>query len=244
MKTQDGSLKNRAIRSFVRRQGRITPGQRRALNTHWPHYGIPTDQGLVNLTQLFGREAKRVLEIGFGMGDSLIALAKQYPQVDFIGVEVFSPGIGAVLNRIGQAQLTNLRLFCQDATDVLAHRIQDEALDSIYLFFPDPWPKQRHQKRRLLKPSFAHLLSQKLCSGGTFYMATDWQDYANEALQTLMGTQTLQNLAGADFAPRPDFRPLTKFERRGLGLGHKVWDLAFTKKAAQLPVAQLQSTIA
>ena len=225
------SKPHRPIRSFVRREGRITPSQQRALHELWPRYGIEPGATLLNFTKVFEHSAPVVLEIGFGNGDSLCAMAATEPQKNFLGIEVHRPGVGKLLHSLAAGQVNNVRVLIDDAKDVLAGRIPDASLAAVQLFFPDPWPKTRHRKRRLLQPDFVELVGAKLEPGGKFYLATDVGDYAEQMLTVLTAAPGFENLAGAGgFAPRPDFRPLTKFERRGQRLGHAVWDLAFQRR--------------
>lgn len=219
----------RPIRSFVLRQGRMTPAQRIALDTLWEHYGVESGTDFLDLDAVFGRTAPRILEIGFGMGDSLAEMAEAHPEQDYLGIEVHRPGVGNLLKILNARQLTNVRLISADAVEVLNQQIDDASLNAVYLFFPDPWPKRRHSKRRIVQTSFAALIARKLKPGGCFHLATDWEDYAGQMLQVLSAAPEFVNAAGADnYAPRPDYRPLTKFERRGRRLGYQVWDLIFT----------------
>ncbi|MBS0422917.1 MAG: tRNA (guanosine(46)-N7)-methyltransferase TrmB [Proteobacteria bacterium] len=217
-----------AIRSFVLRQGRVSNAQRRACETLLPKYGIPFSENLLDLDQVFGRKAPKILEIGFGMGESTAAIAKSHPQHDYLGIEVHTPGVGSLLNQIEQHGLTNLRIIQHDAVEVLRHMLPAACLDGIHIFFPDPWPKVRHHKRRLIQPALATRLCSHLKPGGYIHVATDWEDYAGQILQVLSQEPQLKNTA-ANYAPRPDYRPLTKFEQRGIKLGHGVWDLIFRK---------------
>jgi tRNA (guanine-N7-)-methyltransferase len=219
----------RRIRSFVRREGRITPSQRRALSELWPLYGVEPEQEL-DFNTLFGRQAPHVLEIGFGMGTSLAELAKRHPEIDYLGIEVHRPGVGSLLVKIDQLGLKNVHIMCTDAVDVMKQNIPDASLDGVLLFFPDPWPKKRHHKRRIVTAEFVELIRQKLKIGGLVHMATDWENYAIHMMQVLSNNPGLTNNAGfSNFAPRPADRPLTKFEQRGAALGHQVWDLIFTR---------------
>lgn len=219
---------HRPIRSFVLRQGRISPAQQRALDTLLPVWGIPYSDSPLDIDQVFGRTAPKILEIGFGMGDTTAQIAADNPNNDYLALEVHSPGVGSLLNQIEQRGLRNLRLMQHDAVEVLQHMIQPNQLDGVHIFFPDPWHKKRHNKRRLIQPAFVHLLASRLKSGGYLHVATDWQDYAEQVLEVLNNEPQLANTA-ADYAPRPDYRPLTKFEQRGLRLGHGVWDIIFEK---------------
>ena len=221
----------RTVRSFVRREGRLTPGQERALDELWPQYGIDEADGLIDLEQLFERKAPIVFEIGFGNGSSLAEMAAKQPETNFIGVEVHRPGVGHLLKLIEEQGLTNLRLACTDAVELLKHRIADNSLDRLQLYFPDPWHKKRHHKRRIIQPAFVNLLSQKIKPGGHLHMATDWQHYAEQMLDDLSQNDTFINCADSSgYIPRPDYRPLTKFEQRGQRLGHGVWDLLFERR--------------
>jgi len=226
---------NREIRSFVRREGRITRSQQRALDELWPRYGLEASQHL-DLDRLFGRRAARTLEIGFGNGASLAAMAEQEPDTDFIGIEVHRPGVGHLLLELERRGLENVRIICDDAVQVLKHCLPDATLDRVLLFFPDPWPKKRHHKRRIVQPAFIELLARKLKTGGTLHMATDWEDYAEHMLAVMEKAQGFRNCAGqGHFSPRPSYRPVTKFERRGQRLGHGVWDLLFERMPATAP---------
>jgi len=221
----------RTVRSFVRREGRLTPSQQRALELLWPQYGIADGDGMIDLNQLFGRDAIKVLEIGFGNGSSLAEMAKNQADQDFIGVEVHRPGVGQLLNKIDQQHLTNLRIACTDAVELLKHRIADHSLDRVQLYFPDPWHKKRHHKRRIIQPEFVAILAKKIKSGGYLHLATDWQHYAEQMLDDLSNNQDFINCSDcAGYISRPDYRPLTKFELRGHKLGHKVWDLLFKRR--------------
>jgi len=220
----------RRIRSFVLRAGRTTPAQERALGELWPAYGIDPEMPL-DLEAVFGRKAPRCLEIGFGAGEVIGALAETNPRIDYLGIEVHRSGVGRLLLRAHQGALKNLRVICQDAVDVLREHVADESFDEILVFFPDPWHKKRHHKRRLIDPSFAALAAAKLRPGGALRLATDWQDYAEQMLAVCNATPALQTLsADASYVPRPDFRPATRFERRGERLGHGVWDLAYLRR--------------
>lgn len=220
----------RKIRSFVKREGRLTKGQQKAIDECWPKMGLEHQQGLLDFSQIFGRNAPVVLEIGFGMGKSLVAMAAAEPEKDFIGIEVHRPGVGACLSEAQAAGLTNLRVFEHDAVEVLADCIADNSLSRMQLFFPDPWHKKRHHKRRIVQADFAQKLRQKLQVGGVFHMATDWQNYAEYMLEVMSAAPGYKNLSvDNDYVPRPEHRPLTKFEQRGHRLGHGVWDLMFEK---------------
>jgi tRNA (guanine-N7-)-methyltransferase len=222
----------RRIRSFVLREGRLTKGQQRSLELFWPVMGLEYQQELYDLNQVFGRDAHKVLEIGFGMGKSLVEMAKAAPEKDFIGIEVHKPGVGACLGDAEDAGINNLKLFEHDAVEVLRDCIADASIDTIQLFFPDPWHKKRHHKRRIVQAEFVQMLRQKLKIGGVFHMATDWENYAEHMLEVMMAAEGFSNLAtDQQYVPRPDHRPLTKFENRGVKLGHGVWDLMFKRTA-------------
>ncbi|MBL8308004.1 MAG: tRNA (guanosine(46)-N7)-methyltransferase TrmB [Rubrivivax sp.] len=217
------------IRSYVVRAGRLGPGQERALRELGPHFVLPFQPGLADWDARFGRAAPRVLEIGFGMGDATAQVAAAQPGTDFIGIEVHLPGVGALLKRIGDAGLTNLRILQHDAVEVLEQMVAPASLAGIHVWFPDPWHKKRHHKRRLIQPPLVALLASRLAPGGYLHCATDWEDYAVQMLDVLTAEPALVNTAGSGYAPRPDWRPLTKFEHRGLQLGHGVWDLLFRR---------------
>ena len=221
----------RKVRSFVLREGRLTAGQQRALDTLWPRYGLERSGGLLEAQAVFGRDAPRVLEIGYGMGQSLVQMAATEPDKDFIGIEVHRPGVGALLMAIEESGVTNLRSYCDDAVDILEQCIADDSLSRVQLYFPDPWHKKKHHKRRIVQPAWVQLVQRKLASGGVLHMATDWQDYADHMLAVMQVESGWQNLAGdQEFSARPAWRPETKFERRGARLGHGVWDLLYRKR--------------
>ena len=206
----------------------MSNAQRRAYTDLLPVYGVPFAPAVLDLDRLFGRVAPRILEIGFGMGETTAAIAHQHPETDYLGVEVHTPGVGSLLKRIAELDLKNVRVIRHDAVEVLQHMITPASLDGVHIFFPDPWPKKRHHKRRLIQPPFVALLASRMKQGGYLHAATDWEEYALQILEILSGEPSLRNTA-AGFAGRPDSRPETKFERRGLGLGHRVWDVVFTK---------------
>jgi tRNA (guanine-N7-)-methyltransferase len=221
----------RRIRSFVLRAGRTTPAQERALGELWPTYGIDLEAPPLDLKAVFGRESPRCLEIGFGAGEVIGALAESNPHIDYLGIEVHRSGVGRLLLRAQQCALKNLRVICSDAVDVLRDYIADASFDEMLVFFPDPWHKKRHHKRRLIDPSFVALTAAKLCAGGTLRLATDWQAYAEQMLSVCNANPALQSLSGdSTYVARPQFRPPTRFERRGERLGHGVWDLAYAKR--------------
>lgn len=220
----------RRIRSFVRRQGRLTKGQQLALDQYWPEMGVEFQPEPLDLTRLFGREAPVVLEIGFGMGASLVTMAQNNPQQNFLGIEVHAPGVGACLASAKEAEVENLRVMCHDAVEVLEKMIPDYSLRMVQLFFPDPWHKARHNKRRIVQVPFAELVMRKLKLGGVFHMATDWEAYAEHMLEVMSSIDGYQNQSETqNYVPRPETRPLTKFEQRGQRLGHGVWDLMFER---------------
>jgi len=208
----------------------MTVAQERAWRELWPALGVPDGDGPLDWSVVFGRDAPRTLEIGFGNGEALVALAAAHPDRDYLGIEVHRPGIGHLMLRCETEGLRNVRVVCRDALEVLAARIADGSLDEVLLYFPDPWPKKRHHKRRLVQPAFLELVARKLKPGGVLRMATDWQNYAEHMLATALGCPLLRNdSAGGDYVARPDGRPVTRFERRGQRLGHGVWDLAFRR---------------
>lgn len=217
------------IRSFVLRQGRVSNAQQRYHAEMMPKVGIPYRNERIDLATVFGRAAPKVLEIGFGMGETTAAIAAAHPDIDYLALEVHTPGVGSLLKLIAEGNLTNLRVIQHDAVEVVRDMLAPGSLAGIHVFFPDPWPKKRQQKRRLIKPDFVALLASRLAPGGYFHCATDWEEYAQQMLTVLGGEPTLANTADG-YAPRPDYRPLTKFEQRGLRLGHGVWDVVFRKK--------------
>jgi tRNA (guanine-N7-)-methyltransferase len=220
----------RAIRSFVTRSGRITPAQERALTELWPRYGVEPGAAPLDLDALFGRRARRIAEVGFGNGDNLLALAAARPADDFLGIEVHRPGVGRLLLQLEERALANVRVICRDAVEVLERCLDSGCLDEILILFPDPWPKKRHHKRRLIQPPFVALLAERLRDGGALRLATDWESYAVEMLATLSAEGRLRNVAPAGgFVARPTERSPTRFERRGERLGHHVWDLEFQR---------------
>ncbi len=217
------------IRSFIRRQGRITPGQQLAIDQLWTKYGLEPNQ-THQFSQIFGRVAPLFLEIGFGNGEALVEMAAANPDHDFLGIEVHRPGIGHLLLQIQQREITNVKVYCHDAIDILEQQIADNSLAGIHLFFPDPWPKKRHHKRRIVRPDFIKLVTRKLQQGGYFHAATDWENYAQHMLEVLNQQQILVNeSADNEYCKQPGYRPITKFERRGINLGHCVWDLIYRK---------------
>ncbi len=249
VKVQMSDKSHRPIRSFVRREGRLTRGQQRAMDTLWARLGVDTPgvetleserlaqvMEPLDLDALFARDEEevaleqRVLEIGFGMGQSLAEMAAQFPGNDYLGIEVHRPGVGTLLRLLEERRLNNVRVICDDAVQVLKHHLPDASLDRVQLYFPDPWHKKKHHKRRIVSPEFTALIARKLKPGGVFHLATDWQDYAGQMLDVLSAAADFRNLAGDDaYSPRPEWRPLTKFEQRGQRLGHGVWDLLFER---------------
>jgi len=220
---------HRPIRSFVLRQGRVSNAQHRAHETLLPRFGIPYGPGLIDLDRVFGRRARRILEIGFGMGETTAAIAALHPENDYLGIEVHTPGVGSLLKSIAEQNLTNVRIVQHDAVEVLCYMIPHDAFDGVHVFFPDPWPKKRHHKRRLLQPAFVALLVERMKPGAYLHVATDWQEYAEYVLAVLKNNPLLENTA-MDYAPRLAYRPQTKFETRGLKLGHGVWDVIFKRR--------------
>jgi tRNA (guanine-N7-)-methyltransferase len=218
------------IRSYVLRQGRFSRGQQRAYEELLPRFGVPYSHAPLDFAALFGRVAPVVAEVGFGMGETTARIAAENPQVDYLGIEVHAPGVGSLLRQLEEAALTNVRVISHDAVEVLREMVPPASLDGLHVFFPDPWPKKRHHKRRLVQPAFAELAAQRLRPGGYLHVATDWEEYAEHVLGVLSATPGLANTAEG-FAPRPASRPETKFERRGLKLGHGVWDIVFTRRS-------------
>jgi len=230
------SDRSRRIRSYVLRTGRITPVQRRALEEHWQRWGLEYDGRELAYEAAFGRKGLVVLEVGFGMGQSLVAMAQDRPDTNFIGIEVHKPGVGKLLHSMAERGVDNIRIYCHDAVDILRDCISDDSLDAVQIYFPDPWHKKRHNKRRLIQPSFVALLTRKLKNGGTLHLATDWEDYAQQMMHVLSATDGLSNVSGHGlFAVRPENRPVTKFEMRGERLGHGVWDLVFFRNNNTTP---------
>jgi len=221
----------RRIKSFVLRQGRLSKAQQQAIDEQWNKYGLELENKPLNLAKLFNRTADTILEIGFGMGSSLATMAENNPQQNYIGIEVHRPGVGALLKLVGEKNLINLRVFNADAIEVLEQMIPEKSLSAVYLFFPDPWHKTKHKKRRIVQTEFATKIASHLQESGQFHMATDWEDYAKYMLKTMSLAKEYVNLSGVNnYTPRPEYRPLTKFEQRGHDLGHGVWDLIFVKK--------------
>lgn len=225
--------KKRLVRSYVVRGGRLTPSQQQAMETLWPLYGLDADQGRLDRQEIFGRHAELVFEIGFGMGDSLAAMALQNPDRDYIGIDVHPPGIGTLLRDIREKGITNLRVMQGDAVQVLENCFDDESIDRIQIYFPDPWHKKRHHKRRLIQPPFVERLAKKMPEGGILHLATDWENYAEQMMEVLSASPSFRNQAGEGQFSSSHERVETKFERRGNRLGHGVWDLLFEKVASK-----------
>ncbi len=225
----DEDLRHRSIRSFVLRQGRVSNAQARYLETGMPRWGIPYRAQLLDFDAVFGRNAPRILEIGCGMGETTAIIAAAHPQNDYLGIEVHTPGVGSLLKEIATRELANLRVIQHDAVEVVRDMIPRDSLAGIHIYFPDPWPKKRHHKRRLVQAPFVAELAARLAPGSYLHCATDWQEYAQQMLEVLGAEPLLANTA-AGFAPRPDYRPLTKFEQRGQRLGHGVWDVVFERR--------------
>ncbi len=219
---------HRPVRSFVLRQGRMSKGQTRAYETLMPKFAVPYSEAPLDLALLFGRAAPKILEIGFGMGDSTAKIAQSHPENDYLCIEVHTPGVGSLLKYIDEMGLTNIRIIQHDAVEVMQHMLAPETLDGVHIFFPDPWHKKRHHKRRLIQAAFIALICDRLKPGGYLHAATDWEEYAAHILDTFRDELRLVNSV-SDYAPRPEYRPLTKFEQRGLRLGHGVWDVIFRK---------------
>tara|TARA_B110000208_G_scaffold64572_1_gene83804 strand:+ start:1740 stop:2435 length:696 start_codon:yes stop_codon:yes gene_type:complete len=222
--------RKKSIRSYVVRAGRMTDGQRNAFDTSWPTYGLKLADGAIDTDAVFGRTGPKVLEIGFGMGDSLLQMAAAEPQTDFIGIEVHPPGVGTLMNTAKAEGISNLRVYLADANDVLEECFASQSIDRLQLYFPDPWHKKKHNKRRIVQPQFVQLVREKLRPDGVLHMATDWEHYAEQMLETLDAAEGFENIAGiGQYSSRPDYRPMTKFEKRGERLGHGVWDLIYKK---------------
>lgn len=224
------------IRSYVLRQGRVSAAQERACRQLLPLFGLNYAPQPLDLDAVFGRRAARILEIGFGMGETTAAIAAAHPQNDYLGIEVHTPGVGALLKLLQEQHLANVRVIQHDAVEVLRDMIAPDALDGIHIFFPDPWPKKRHHKRRLIQTPLVALAASRLRPGGYLHFATDWDEYAEQMLAVLSAERLLLN-STQGFAPRPDYRPLTKFEARGLRLGHGVWDVVFRKRPSETTAA-------
>jgi len=222
--------REKSIRSYVVRAGRMTEAQRNAFDVSWPIYGLKLADGAISTDAVFGRAGPKVLEIGFGMGTSLIEMALANPDTDFIGIEVHPPGVGTLMNSARLENLSNLRVYLADANDVLDECFDTQSIDRLQLYFPDPWHKKKHNKRRIVQSTFVQQVRTKLRPGGILHMATDWQHYAEQMMETLSEAEGFENCAGAgQYSERPSYRPITKFEKRGERLGHGIWDLVFKK---------------
>jgi tRNA (guanine-N7-)-methyltransferase len=223
-------FKKKSIRSYVVRAGRMTDGQKAAFEKYWPDYGLSLHDGSLDAAKQFGRNAPQVLEIGFGMGGSLLQMIQAEPEKNFIGIEVHSPGVGRLINDAGKLELPNLRVFLADANDVLEDCIADASIDRFQVYFPDPWHKKKHNKRRLIQSDFVQKIRTKLKVGGVLHLATDWEQYAAHMLEVMDASEGYKNTMGpGQYSPRPSFRPVTKFEKRGERLGHGVWDLLYQR---------------
>jgi len=221
----------RPVRSYVLRGGRLTAGQERALRELWPRFGIENDDGLLDLDQLFGSNAPVILEIGFGNGEATWQMASAHPEENYIAVEVHQPGVGHLLIKIEEHGIENIRIACADATEFLRNRVPEESLGGVRIYFPDPWPKKRHHKRRIIQPSFVRALASRMRLGAILHLATDWEPYAEHMLEVIGGVEGLTNLSASDgFSDKPEWRPETKYEKRGERLGHTVKDLLFVKE--------------
>ncbi len=227
----ENTFKKRTIRSFVVRSGRMTEGQQKAYDFNWETYGLHLETGLLDYQSVFGRVSDVVVEVGFGMGGSLVEMAKNSPEKDFIGIEVHPPGVAKLMMLAQEAEVKNIRVFCDDAIEVMANCIPNNSVSTFQLFFPDPWHKKKHNKRRIVQASFSEKIAQILKPSGTFHMATDWEPYAEHMMEVMEEQVAYVNVAGKGvYHPRPEWRPLTKFEQRGERLGHGVWDLIYAKK--------------
>ena len=224
---------HRAVRSYVLRAGRVTEGQKRALEQLWPEFGVEADDAALDFARLFGNENPVIMEIGFGNGEATWQMAQAHPDENFFGVEVHKPGVGRLLLKIEEHGLENIRIACDDAVEVLQRQVKDNSLDGVRIYFPDPWPKKRHHKRRIVQAPFIALLAQKMRTGGVLHLATDWEPYADYMLEVMGQTTEFENLSPTGGAcPKPQWRPLTKYESRGERLGHKVSDLLYRRKGA------------
>lgn len=222
--------RKKAIRSFVIRSGRMTDGQKAAYEKHWQLYGLELDAGRLDQQQTFGRESELIVEIGFGMGDSLHNMCVASPEKNFIGIEVHPPGVGRLMNCAADSDVDNLKVFLADAKDVMGECIDDQSIDRVQIYFPDPWHKKKHHKRRLIQPEFIQAIAPKVKTGGLIHLATDWENYAEQMLEVMENESQFKNIEGkAEYSERPQWRPETKFERRGQRLGHGVWDLIYKK---------------
>ncbi|MEA1888424.1 MAG: tRNA (guanosine(46)-N7)-methyltransferase TrmB [Pseudomonadota bacterium] len=226
------SKHQRKIRSYVRREGRFTPAQRSAYESYWPDFGIDVTNEKWNFSAIFGRQSDVFLELGFGDGTALKTLASRHPENDYVGIEVHRPGVGRLMRELHAEEINNVRVSSEDGTGILKDNIPLSSLSGISIFFPDPWHKKKHNKRRMIQQEFTSMAASRLKPGGVMHLATDWQDYAEQMLEVLTAEPLLENTSpGKAFIERPDSRPLTKYEQRGLRLGHGVWDLVFRRKA-------------
>jgi tRNA (guanine-N7-)-methyltransferase len=228
--TEKNKQGRRPVRSFVLRGGRLTEGQKRALDEFWPRFGIERGESLLDFTALFGSDAPVIMEIGFGNGDATWQMARAHPAENYLGVEVHPPGVGHLLLKMKQHGITNIRIANEDAVEFLRRRIPEESLDGVRIYFPDPWPKKRHHKRRLIQPSLIELLASRMCPGALLHLATDWEPYAEHILEVMRSSDGFVNLSpSGDYCDQPEWRPQTKYERRGERLGHQVRDLLFRR---------------
>ena len=226
-----GPRHHRPVRSFVLRAGRLTEGQQRALKELWPLYGVEAGENELDPGSLFGNDRPLIMEIGFGNGEATWQMAKSHPEENYLGVEVHKPGVGRLLLKIEEHELVNVRIACDDAVEILRHQVGDNTLDGVRIYFPDPWPKKRHNKRRIIQAPFIDLLARKMREGGILHLATDWEPYAEFMLEVMQGSEDFENLSPANgYCSKPAWRPLTKYESRGERLGHKVSDLLFRRR--------------
>lgn len=231
VKLPNTEFKPKSIRSYVIRGGRATEGQKAAFERYWPQFGLSIEQGELNVEAEFDQQAPLVVEIGFGMGDSLLAMVESETAINFIGIEVHPPGVGRLINEAGKKNLTNLKVYMADAIDVLDDCLPNSSVDRLQIYFPDPWHKKKHNKRRMIQPEFLQRIAPKIRAGGILHLATDWQPYAEHMMEVLEQNQWFRNqMVPGEFASRPAYRPITKFERRGARLGHGVWDLLFLRE--------------
>nr|WP_133505020.1 tRNA (guanosine(46)-N7)-methyltransferase TrmB [Marinomonas balearica] len=230
MQDESKDLKMRTIKSFVVRGGRMTEGQQKAYDNNWQTYGLNFEDGAIEYKEVFGRDSDITLEVGFGMGASLVEMAKKAPERDFIGIEVHPPGVAKLMMLAAEAGISNIRVYCHDAIEVMAQCLPKEQASTFQLFFPDPWHKKKHNKRRIVQALFANQVADTLKPNGLFHMATDWEPYAEHMMEVMDAQTNYENISGkGSFHPRPEWRPLTKFEQRGEKLGHGVWDLIYSK---------------
>lgn len=228
----DDASRRRPVRSYVLRAGRLTEGQKRALDELWPLFAVPAGRQMLQFGELFGNDQPVILEVGFGNGDATWQMAAARPDQNFLGVEVHKPGVGHLLLKLEEHRLGNVRIACEDAVELLEKRIPDRSLESIRIYFPDPWPKKRHHKRRIIQDSFVRLMATKMKQGGILHLATDWEPYAEYMLDVMQASQDFVNLSPTGGAsPQPEWRPSTKYEKRGERLGHRVFDLVYERLA-------------